>query len=840
MRQLRQLLNDPICRLITLVGVGGSGKTRLALEAARVEMPNYPDGVYLVPPTPLPNTTNLAMAVADALDFTFHESGDPCQQLWGYLRERSILLILDSFENLLESVDWVLELLRIASGVTVLVTSQVWLSAKGENILNVSGLDYPDRERDSSLDLSENINNYSAVRLFVESVRRVDPGFDLTSEIIPDIIRICDLVEGLPLAILLAAAWVGSYTLTEIAIRIQQGFDILQSQWLDLPVRQRSMRAVLEHSWRLLDAQERKFVRGISVFQGGFTRDAAEQVVKATPQVIQSLINKTFLHRISGNRYTIHELTRQYAAEKLTQLPAEAHTVHDRHSAYYAAAVQEWGEIMKGQQQESALLAMNADLANARLAWNWAVEVPNLQRLEQMIEGFGIFFDARIRLSDGRDLHQIALETLTDTQSGSGLIIKLKMLTWLAHFEQKLGHLEQAAHLLDDVFSGLNLLDQDRSDVEAVKALALFEKGRIVFHTNWEIARSLYERSLESFQSVNNPVWEAVVLNALGNIELSLGNYAKAQKYYQDSFQTRNSMGDHKSRVILLHWMGTIAQYRGQLEVSETLIQKSLALREELKSISGTVFGQIRLGSIFAWQGRYQESISLLRKCVALCDDYGYHYTWVHSLILLSFAEALHGLYRQAYLSAQKGLLYAQENDYFCEVARASFVLGSVDLEKRTCSDAQKRLQDSLEIYQRMGMREEQSWVMTLLGCVAVKLENVGYAKIHICDGLRLGLELGSFMPLMLGLQAALLLYLNQGRFEDAIELCALARKHPLFGNSQWFEDTAGRFVKDAIAGLPPGRVAAAQARGRERNLNQTGKELLAELGGCTEQPGHP
>jgi predicted ATPase/DNA-binding SARP family transcriptional activator/GAF domain-containing protein len=336
--EIADRLQDPDCQLLTLVGPGGSGKTRLALEVGVAQLDNYTHGVWFVSLAPLQSVDAIVPTVAQALEFRFYEEGEPWQQLLDYLRQKSLLLIMDNYEHLLDGTDLVTEILKTAPDVKVLATSRARLNVGGEHRFQITGMDFPELTPSTSADAIQ----YSAVKLFLQGARRAQPGFELTDENLGGVVDVCRVAEGMPLAIRLAAAWVEMLTPAEIAVETSQGIDFLETGLRDVPERQRSVRAIFDHSWKLLAEREREVFQALSAFRGGFTREAAQEVAGASLRELRILVDKSLLHRTPAGWYEVHGLLRQYAAEKLAATPAAWETTHDRHCAYYAAALQQW------------------------------------------------------------------------------------------------------------------------------------------------------------------------------------------------------------------------------------------------------------------------------------------------------------------------------------------------------------------------------------------------------------------------------------------------------------------------------------------------------------------
>ena len=365
-------LEDPDCRLLTLVGPGGIGKTRLAVQAARERVALFPDGIYFVPLVAVPTADLLLNAIANTLGMTVHGLETAVSPLLTHLKNKHILIILDNFEHLMDGVELVVALLQHTQHTQLLLTSSERLNLQGEWAFPLRGLPYPAEGLDD-------INTFSAVQLFIRSARRTRPDFELQPEDVPYIIQICQLVEGIPLGIELAASWVRLLSCQVIAAEITQSYAFLATPWRDVPERHRSLQAVFDYSWQLLPQLEQELLRKLAVFVGSFSREAAVSVADASLWTLSSLVDKSFLQHIPhSDRYELHDLLRQYALEKLnanateevggTAVSTDYLAVHDRHAAYYAAKIEQLTSPTVGEL-----------LDNVRAAWQWALHRDTLK-----------------------------------------------------------------------------------------------------------------------------------------------------------------------------------------------------------------------------------------------------------------------------------------------------------------------------------------------------------------------------------------------------------------------------------------------------------------------------
>ena len=379
-----RLLEDPDCRLLTLVGPGGAGKTRLALEAAARRVDRYPHGVHFVPLASIASPELLAPALAESIQFALdgvHSNLSAREQLLDYLSERSTLLVLDNFEHLVEGSALLGDVIERAPHVELLTTSRERLNVQSEWVFDVEGLELAENGSGSAL----------AVRLFLERAAQVVPGFALDDAEYSQALRICRLVDGMPLGIELAASWVSVLSCAEIADEIEVNIDFLASSMRDVPERHRSMRAAIDQSWRLLTDEQRSAFGRLSVFRGSFDRSAAVAVTGAALRLLSELVAKSLLRRPDFGRFELHELLRQYAAEQLAASPGEAASARERHARHYAAMLLERKAELMGPELAVARDELRGELDNLRAAVEWILAEDDEKVALSVLEAFDTF-----------------------------------------------------------------------------------------------------------------------------------------------------------------------------------------------------------------------------------------------------------------------------------------------------------------------------------------------------------------------------------------------------------------------------------------------------------------
>ena len=614
--RLTDLLQDPAHRLIVLIGLAGIGKTRLALQVAHSQLDRFSHGVFFISLAPLTSPEMIVTSIGAAIGFQFHGASEPQKQLLRYLREKQMLIVLDNLEHLMAGASLLSAVLQAAPGIEFLVTSRERLNLQEEWVFEVEGLRYPSSGNES------NVEQYEAVQLFLQNALRVHPAFSLNKENQEWVARICQLTEGMPLGIELAAAWVRVLSCQQIAREIERNLDFLKASARDLPERHCSLRAALDYSWNLLSAEEKKVFQRLSVFRGGFRREAAQEVAGASLEQLTSLLDKSLLKRIGEERYDLHELVRQYAASHLeSDLDEDART-HTLHSSYYAAQLEQWGEKIASPEQMETLSEMDTEIDNVRLAWNWMMTHPQWQiaNIAKSLRSLWRFHDIRGRFQDGAALMRqattmlVSLDGMETARDIDHSIVLGRALAQQGYFCAWLGRYEEAHEMLQQ---SLTLLrgNPDRSVLAYTLTVLGYMKTRL---GEYQEARQYTEESLALNRALGDHDTMVYCLVMLSYIHISEGDYTKAYKLSSEGLAiSRDVLGDPLATEHCLLSLSAAASYLGQDEEAKQWAYESLEISKSLKHRSGIAYALKWLGLISHKLGEIERAQVLLWQSVS-------------------------------------------------------------------------------------------------------------------------------------------------------------------------------------------------------------------------------
>lgn len=593
-------------RLLTIVGEGGVGKTRLALAAAeaildlrfeildfgeatgdnpksKIQNPKFPDGLWFVPLAGLDagNVTGianqLASAVAKALAFSFHRvTLEPAAQLIELLRPKKLLLILDNFEHLTAATPFVLELLQEAPRVRILVTSRAPLNCQAERLVALQGLPVPAEGAQQAIDLP-------SIQLFTERARQQVSTFALDAQTLEDVARLCRLVNGNPLGVELAAHWVQHFTVAEMVTALQQqDCSLLVTDQHDVPLRHRSMEAVFETSWQLLSPSAQRTLAQLTVFRGAFSREAALAVTGATLTQLVELVDRSLLHTAqesSGRRsYLMHELLRQFA---MTRLATRAGTepgvlaVHERHSDYYLSFLAERSDALYGGKMNVVVGEVQGSLDNIRTAWQWAVTHNHVDSVVRAWAGLRAFYHVRSLYQEGEEVFRQAAATLSAAQAGP-LAAELQVAR--AFFLNLLHRYDEAILVAHTVLAA-----QPENEVAPVMARAQLELGiALSFQNRHDEALSPLARVVQLAHELELPLVEARAQHALFRILVPKGNWEGAKAALEQALHLYQWLGHRLGEGFILRSLGYVAQQQNQYALALSYWEQALAIYQEV------------------------------------------------------------------------------------------------------------------------------------------------------------------------------------------------------------------------------------------------------------------
>jgi len=683
--------------------------------------------------------------------------------------------------------------------------------------------------------------DYSAVKLFLETARRAQPHFEAQADNLRDVVRICRLVDGMPLGILLAAGWVRMLSLAEIASEIEKSLDILETDARGVPERQRSVRAVFDHSWRLLSAREGEVMAALSVFRGRFTRRAAGAVTEATLRELKGLVDKSLVAHTATGRYQVHELLRQYSAERLARAPERLEATRDRHGAYYAGFLVRRAEELKGPRQQAALAKIEADSENTRAAWDWAVERGQVEWLDRGLEGLGLFYERTGRYEQGDRSCRRAAERLAEigasagVPAGYGARVHARALTWRGVYHNHLGRNDTARQLLRQSRSLLDGPALADVDARRERAFVLRQEGNVTLWLGeYERAKGLFEHSLALYRELGDRWGMAIALVGLGRTVHDLGAYAEAEGWFREALALRRVLGDQRGIADSLCSVSQSLTNQGRSEEGGNLAREAIAISRETGDRVNLASGLYYLGWASVQGGKYDAAQSALDESIAIWEELESHAWKAGAIMHLGDAQMHLGRYQDARAQLQLSLRLARESGYMSVIRESLLNLGRVALAEGALAEAQHWFHELSTMVQASGL-QRQLWdeasVDLALGFVERGQGNLGQAREHFGAGLKLAVEIWADWWFYGWVPAIALLLADQGETERAVELYAMASRYPKIANSQWFEDVAGKHIAAVADALLPEVVAAAQERGRARDLVATLEELLEELG---------
>lgn len=739
--EMMQLLEQPETRLITLMGPGGMGKSRLVVEVAqrlidrrsttpthsRIETDfPFPDGVTFVSLAGISTAGELVSEIAEAIGFQFYQGDDPRQQLLDYWRGKSALLIFDNCEHLLNDLGLLSEILQAAPGIKIIATSRARLNLQGETLCVIEGMDFPET-------ITADPAQFAAVQLFVQSARRSKPGFELKPADFKPVAEICRMVRGMPLGIELAAAWVEMLNIGEIASEVASNLDFLETEAQDAPERHRSLRAVFDHSWELLSDEEKQAFARLAVFRGRFSRQAGQTVTGATLRQLMALVNKSLIRRDPDTGiYQIHEMMRQYADQKLDQT-GEAADIRRQHSEYYIRALTRLRKDLCGARQLDAYAEIAGDLDNIRAAWLWAADNGEGEPLADSIHSLGIFFDMR------------------------------------AHYIEGFTFMEPVA----------TRLAKHAHDTRTDRALGWLYAWMMVFkliYRQGDMALGYMTLMQEAVGRSRDPESRAMLDFCVGLYERILGDALKSREYMRRSANQFIALNRSWDRSHALTNLAAAAYFR--LEANQTDVGMGIIAADEALGIQEAL-GDIYLhahtleerGHLAIMVEDYERGARMIEVAVGLHRKVGNMLGLASALQELAWARAIVGRFAEARSAATEAYQLYRETGNLAGAASVQSLRARIEFFAGEFAESAEMAQDMLALTGRTGIAEQELTAQIHLGRAYWAAGQLEESEESWRSAYIIAEDEGRREDMNLSLAGLTLLLLGRRRLEDAITL---------------------------------------------------------------------
>ena len=617
LQDLSTWLNDPACRLVTILGGGGNGKTRLATAWARTNVNQFLEGVLFVSlaeldelPTQteggqfLPlrgrlgggsSTERIVLALLAALKQK--PQRDPHAQLLRHLQSLEMLLVFDNFEPFVEAAPLLGQLLQAAPQIKILVTSRELLNLQEEWVFDLGGLTYPEA-------ISAEISTFSAIQLFDQTARRSQRQFVLDTNL-PAVVQLCQLVEGTPLAIELAAASVRQQPLPQLVSAVRDNMDALQTRYRNQSARHRSLRAVFESSWVLLNDAERDVLGKLGTFRGSFSAEAAQQIANASPELVQQLVEKSLVQS-TGNRFRLHEMVRQYSAEKLTDLTA----VTIQHIRFFNDTVSFVNAGLYSRERvRAAMQVIDDEQHNLSQATTWAIENGAYDEAQQVLKALHGYANIRGHfhaLVARCERHLAQLGEMANSAEPDHLQAILHY--QLGFGQERLGRYDAAWQSLQTAREFVSRTDDTEQHLDILVHL-----GLLAINTNqYETAKTYLQAVIELGDAPQYAARIAASYSQLSEVHIHLGDYEAARVAVERSIEIRRELGNERGLAIANYSLCKILLATGAFDSAEKIARDSIALCERIGEASGSIMMSFPLMEALLERQAYDEAAAIL------------------------------------------------------------------------------------------------------------------------------------------------------------------------------------------------------------------------------------
>jgi DNA-binding SARP family transcriptional activator/predicted ATPase len=823
---LTHLLNSPEERLVTVLGLGGMGKTRLAIETARQMKMQFTDGICLVAVSELQLDASLLPTIAEAVGLKLpflpespaglpvpksHDQHDILLYLADYLKDRRMLLILDSFERVIGGATHISQLLEGTRQLKIMVTSRVRLNLLCEQVFPLDGMDYPDQGAPLSPGSA-----YSAVQLFIEAAQRVRPAFIFDQHSCQAIYEICRLNQGMPLGILLAAGWMETMEPEQIATELRQSQDLLEGVFHDAPERMHSLRATFEYSWRLLSAHLRQAFAKVAVFQSSFNAQRAMDICGVKRIELRELVDHSLLLCPVPDQYRLHDLLRQYAQEKLNEDHALSDELNNRHAQVYLAWLGDLETSLKSKLHYAALEEVDAVYADLLAGWNWAVENEKWALLKRSEWAWGQYHKVRVRADEGQAVFYRAalkLKTIGLTTGNLGLWLRLSI--WQAKCLLDLQAVEKVEQIIQEMERLLAGRSIGADELGYERAMLIYLKLTCGYASQPQrppdkqsclLALKLLEKEADDW-SVSLAYYE------LGKCMGYLGDVRQEQQYILKALRLQKKIGDPSLILSCLNLLGMTYMYMGQPELGMACVLEQQAYYQNYNDRLSHLGYLQWLGLAEMYLGKFEQSEAHFRQSMDLvtgyCDDRYYD----SALLFICVNAVMLGRYAQQRDEEPWLKLKAGSNNGPACLMRILVYTGLKDDEL-----AEEWILKYLERVLSNQQMELAAIARAYLGYQMYQKGEIASAVQCWIKALEEGQRLEYFVSIMSTCNILALALAEQGCLEEAAEVYGLARSNPYFC-SRYNDDLSGFRTRELLACLPEDTRQQAERRGRESDL---------------------
>jgi DNA-binding SARP family transcriptional activator/predicted ATPase len=784
LKELSTLIDEPSTRVISLVGPGGVGKTRIAVQFSTQIAGHFSDGAFFISLSSVQDPEFIPIILADALKFSFFGPRNHTEQIANYLNRMKVLLVFDNFDHLRrKGIEFLVFLLNQTQYLKIIVTTRERMNLISETIVEVHGLPTP------SSDIVEDGERFSSIQLFLTTARRILRGFSYADNAAA-IIRICRLVNGLPLGIILASSWVRVYSCPQIAEEIKKNIDFLATSAPDLAPRHRSLRAVFDNSWVLLSKEERVILSKLSIFQSAFTHHATQEICLASPVLLSAFVDKSLLQRRQDGRYEMLNTFHLYATEKLNEVDDELSVTRTKFCEYYADLCTKKQYELNSPTQRQAIDELTNEIENIRTAWGWMIDLNLWEMIDRVKEPLLAYHVILGNFVHGREFFRLCLTKLNKLNLPSLDLILASMQQREAWLTFRIGFITE----------GL---------AELEKSMETFRR----YNSKWDLAMSL-QFLAEAYRTIGDPrKAKNFILEALRILQQDISlksNYVLAYSAHCKSI------------------LGRILMELGEIEQALINLESSLAAHRQLGTFYGTIHPLMGLGRLAYLEGEYTRSRDLYLKALEtatmIYDQHGMAQIHNH---LSALYEGM-GNPSESYQHMLTAFNLCKETG---DRRLTAIILNNLAYHNlkylHLPSDAIRTYHESIAIFSDLGDLRGLAYSFYDISKAYLQVGLVKDALNFCFQSLQAAMTLDSIPLILHSLHGFAYIYANTGYHERALRLCNQIENHP-----QIEPDTQKRVIvtrAELETILPPETVDTAQIWAESSNLQDVIDQIIRE-----------